>query len=144
MPNQYDRFRALAQRLLAARGKTLNIIRYTDDAPLDSTKPWRVAGSTPTLYPVFGLIYDFKLSTRGTTGDVPRNALLSSQGLDGLPLGIELTRNDTLLDSDGITAYKFDIINALDLDGSGVIIYEARVSAWPLTSSEQATQFSAP
>lgn len=140
----FQEFRDFAQDILSENGKTLNIVRYTDDAPLDTSKPWRVAGSTPTLYPVFGCIVDFKLGSRGNGGDIARKAILSSMGTDGVPLGITPTRDDLLLDSDGITTYQFDILNPLDFDGSGTIIYLARVTAWPLISSGQPTQFSAP
>jgi hypothetical protein len=95
----------------------------------DASKPWRVAGSSSTDYPVVGVVLPMAATLREgkklARGDV--QVLVASNDLDA-----GLLETDFIVDGD----FTYSVQNVIELrPGATSIIFKAIARLWPPRSS---------
>lgn len=123
---QYDAITAKAKALLALKGKAYDLLVYTNAAPPDPSKPWRMPESAPTVYPFRGVMFGFGISRFTKPGELERKAII--------PGDVAGHANDipnlTSLIRDGTELWIIESLEPVSPDGTP-IVFLAKVNQWP-------------
>lgn len=130
MALNYTRFRALAERLIEANGRSLSLVRKDQGNPVDPAKPWRGStGAADITVTVTGVVIDFEkdevdgtVILRADKRVLVAAKSVTDEGGSAVNLNIE-DYSDIL---DGGTRYR--IINAQVIEpGDTRILYDLQV-----------------
>lgn len=124
-------FRAeLIATIKANKTHDVTIVKVTEAAPVDATKPWRVGAGTPVSYTCAAIVSDVAMKTDNAEGESDKNVIIPGDVAFAPDSSMRLTLNSKTYEIKATQNY-----NVENLD----VGFKLRICQWPSTSSARQT-----